>query len=392
MVKKILYVVTKSNFGGAQRYVFDMATNLPKGQFEAVVAFGGDGKLKDKLETSDIRTVQIDRLDRDISLLDEFRVFSNLLKIIRSEQPDILHLNSAKAGGLGALAGCIYNLSNSFFGLFLKAESGRRKTRIIYTVHGWTFREERPYAQNMLIRFFSWLTILFSDTTIAVSERDFINSPDLFLKHRIVIVKNGIGETEFKERESARREIFKKSGLPQKKSRLCIGTIAELHRNKGLSYAIEAMSDITNDIPNSTFFIFSDGEERKNLEEKIRSMNLGEKVFLLGFVEDAARFLPAFDIFILPSIKEGLPYTILEAGLAGKAVVATAVGGIPEIIDDMKSGILVQPRQPKEIASAIKFLAENPERAEEFGKNLSQKITKYFSLDEMLRKTVALYS
>lgn len=389
--KKILYIITKSSWGGAGRYVYDMAVNLPKTQFDTVVAFGGAGGLKDKLESSGIRTVQIGRMGRDISLLDEFLVFFNILKIIRYERPNIIHLNSAKAGGLGSLAGRIYNLSNSFLGLFLKTESYKLKAKIIYTVHGWTFREERPVAQNALIRFFSWLTIALSDITITVSEKDFIDSPDLFLKRHLVIVKNGIDKIEFKEREQSRHEVFKMGGLTQRKSRICVGVIAELHKNKGLAYAILAMADITNETPNVAFFIFGDGEERKNLEKKIKNLELSDKVFLLGAVENAAQYLPAFDIFILPSIKEGLPYTILEAGLAERAVIATSVGGIPEIIDDMRDGILVRPRQPKELASAIKFLVENPERAEEFGKNLSQKVSEKFSLGEMVRKTLGLY-
>lgn len=389
--KKILYIITKSNWGGAGRYVFDLATNLSKAQFEAVVAFGGAGGLKDKLEASGIKTIQIGRMGRDISLLDELMVLFSMLKIIMDEKPDIIHLNSPKAGGLGALAGRIYNLLNYALHSLQPKTYNLQPAKIIYTVHGWTFREERPYVQNLLIRVFSWLTILFSDTTITVSEKDFIDSPDLFLKRHIVIIKNGIGKIEFKERETLRREIFKMSGLTQKKSRVCIGAIAELHKNKGLPYAILAMADIVNEIPNAALFIFGDGEERKNLEKKIKNLGLTEKVFLLGTVENAAQYLPALDIFILPSIKEGLPYTILEAGLAERAVISTSVGGIPEIIDDMKNGILVRPRQPKELASAIKFLIANPERAEEFGKNLSQKIAEKFSLDEMVRKTVELY-
>ena len=389
--KKILYIITKSNWGGAGVYVFDLATNLPKDRFETVVAFGGSGKLKEKLEASGIRTIQIGRLGRDISLLDEFLVFFNLLKIIRDEKPNILHLNSAKAGGLGALAGRIYNLSNTFLCIFLKDGKYKLKTKIIYTVHGWTFREERPYAQNALIRILSWLTIAFSDATITVSEKDFVDSPNLFLKRHVVIIKNGIGKIEFKNREFLRRGIFKMSGLPQKKNRVCLGTIAELHKNKGLSYAIEAMADTVNETSNIVLFILSEGEEGKNLEKKIKDLGLGEKVFLPGFVENAAQYLPAFDIFILPSIKEGLPYTILEAGAAGLPVIATSVGGIPEIIDDMKTGILIRPRQPKELVRAIKFLIENKEKAAELGKNLSDKVAREFSLEKMVRETIALY-
>ena len=118
---------------------------------------------------------------------------------------------------------------------------------------------------------------------------------------------------------------------------------------------------------------------------------LSKVVRLAGFVDNAQRYLQAFDIFLLPSVTEALGISILEAGSAGMPVIATSVGGMPEIIDDMKTGILVRPRQPKEIASAIKFLINNPNRAEEFGKNLSKKVSENFSLETMLEKTYALY-
>src|SRR5688572_22606349 len=116
MKKKILYIITKSNWGGAQKYVHDLATGLPKEQFDVAVAFGhaspeatqakrGTGSLKERLDVAGIRTISIPRLGRDIQLIDESAVFFSLVKLIRNEKPDVIHLNSPKIGGLGALAG-----------------------------------------------------------------------------------------------------------------------------------------------------------------------------------------------------------------------------------------------------------------------------------------------
>src|SRR6185437_2692500 len=103
--KKVLYVITKGNFGGAQRYVFDLATHLPKEKFEAVVVCGVGGSLIEKLRDAHIRTITISSLERNASIFSDIAAFFALWKIIRQEKPDILHLNSSKAGGLGVVAG-----------------------------------------------------------------------------------------------------------------------------------------------------------------------------------------------------------------------------------------------------------------------------------------------
>src|SRR3989344_4800606 len=107
MKKKILFVITKSNWGGAQRYVYDIATNMPRDRFELVVAAGGDGVLIDKLKSAGIQTIAIRALDRDISIIKEILSFFSLLAIYRRERPSVIHANSSKAGGVAATAAWI---------------------------------------------------------------------------------------------------------------------------------------------------------------------------------------------------------------------------------------------------------------------------------------------
>ena len=116
------------------------------------------------------------------------------------------------------------------------------------------------------------------------------------------------------------------------------------------------------------------------------------KLNIISGVPNASRYLKNFDIFVLPSLKEGLPYVILEAGLAGLPVIASNVGGIPEIIENGKDGLLVPPADPKELIKAIKKLIEDKTLRENLAKNLHEKITKEFSLEKMLRETISLYN
>ena len=387
--KKILYVITKSNWGGAQRYVYDLAVNFSE-KYDVSVALGGNsltlrsfseaGELKRKLDDKQIRTISLPFLERDVNLLNDFRAFKNLVEIFKTEQPDIIHINSSKIGGLGALAGRIAKVP-----------------RIIFTAHGWAFREERPAYQKIAIKFLSWLTVLLAHEVITVSKMDEREARAMFFaKKKIQLVHNGLGEDAFLEKDKARKQILryleKTNGihLAETEKSLFVGTIGELHKNKGHSYAIDALSKLPPSA-NILFFIFGGGEEKMELQKKIIDNGLEKKVFLLGKKDDAVTLLRAFDVFLFPSIKEGLPFAILEAGLAGIPVIASGVGGIPEIITDMQTGILIRPKSSDEIIRAMEYVVNHPIETAGFGKKLRAKIKKDFSLGKMIKETEEVY-
>src|SRR3989338_1264192 len=191
--QKILYIITKSNFGGAQRYVYELATNIPKGKFDIAVAFGQSGALEIKLKTAGIQTVTIPSLARDVNLLQDLKTLFALIKIIRKERPDILHLNSSKVGALGGLAGRLTGVK-----------------KIIFTGHGWAFNEKRSFFSKTFILFSHWITILLSHKTIAVSEKTKQQICKLpWIKNKIEVVYNGIGDIAFKDGFEARQFLGK---------------------------------------------------------------------------------------------------------------------------------------------------------------------------------------
>ncbi len=370
---KVLYMITKGVWGGAAEYVYTLARSLPRETYDVAVLCGEGKALPDRLEKAGIRVYSLPTLMRDISVTQEIKNFFALVKIIRLLKPDVLHLNSPKAGGLVALAGRLAFVPH-----------------IIYTAHGWTFNEKRNSVAKGVIFFVSWLTVKLAHKTIVIAEREkkqalampFVNP------RKIILIQNGIGAFETYTKTESREKLVKKMDVSIAHKTLWLGTIAELHRNKGLEYAIEALAHLT--VP-FVYFIFGEGEERKKLEALIVQHNLQKKVFLLGFVPDVQKFLSAFDIFLLPSVKEGLPYAVLEAGLAGLPVVASKVGGIPDIIDNGETGILVTPARPGEITRAVEYLIQNPDTRKTYGKHLKEKVHKNFSVEEMVKKTVELY-
>lgn len=372
--QKIIYFVTKGVWGGAGKYVYSLATNLPKDEFETIVVFGQGGLLKEKLLEQNIRVIEIDNLKRDVSIFSELKSFIKILKIIRKEKPDIIHLNSPKASGLGALAGRL---------LLVK--------KIIFTAHGWTFNEDRSPLNKSIVWILSWITVMLSHRVIVIANKEkqqALKMPLVF-KNKIKLIHNGIEKIDFIEKFQARKDLISSLSENYEDDTVWIGTISELHKNKSHSHLITSLSKINHPF---VCVIIGEGEERKNLEKLISTYRLEEKVFLVGFKDKASNYLKAFDIFTLTSEKEGLPYAILEAGLASLPVVATNIGGIPDIIENHKNGLLVKPHNIHQIKDAIEYLIENAEKRIDFGKNLKEKVEKEFSIEQMLEKTNQLYN
>ncbi len=381
MKKKIIYFITKANWGGAQKYVFDLASEMnEKGDYEIIVAYGKPfGELNKKLKKIGIRTIEIDELERDVNLLGEFKVAKNFWKILKDEKPDIIHLNSPKIGGLGAFLGRLANIN-----------------KIIYTAHGWTFNEKRPLWQIILIKYFSWLTILLSHKTIVLAKKEYKQVIDWFFVNdkKLIHIYNGIKPIYFLNRDQA-QENFAGKVLNDD---LVIGTIAELHKNKGLKYGIKAFKKLVREnknLPNRQtglkFIIIGEGEDREYLEKKLNKYGLNDNVFLVGAIDDASKYLKAFDIFLLPSVKEGFPFALLEAGLAKLPVISTEVGGIPELISDGENGILVEDKEEDEIEDALRVLISDEGLRDKYSEALYEKVKEEFSFETMLENTEDLY-
>lgn len=309
--RKILFVITKSNWGGAQRYVFDLATSLPKKDFDVKVAFGQEGLLAIKLQANRIPTFLLKSMGRDISLFADIKSFFELLELFRRERPDVVHLNSSKAGGVGALAARVAGVP-----------------QIIFTAHGWPFWEPRSFISRALIYFFSWLTALLAHKIIVVSKYDLNVARKMpFIARKTFLIYNGIDLHFPLGGGDVVRHSFPKGAR-------ITGTIGELTRNKNQIALIEE----AHNNPDMYVAIIGIGEDELFLKKKIDEYGLHDRVKLFGFMS-AADVLRGFDVFALPSLKEGLPYVLLEAKAAGLHINANRVGGVSEILDtkDMRT-------------------------------------------------------
>ncbi len=374
MQKKVLFLITKSNWGGAQRYVFDLATNLPKDKFTTIVACGGNGILIDKLQAENIKTIPLKSLQRDISIFKEIQALQETARIIKNENPDILHINSSKAGLFGAALGRFYKVP-----------------KIIFTSHGWSFNEKRPFWQRMILKYLHWLTVLLSHETIAVSHevKNQMNWP--FVQQKIIVIHNGINRPNFLNKLEA-REFFtgQTNNLKPYLNDFWTMTIGELHPIKRHEAVIRVVNSLAKEGVKIRHLIIGSGELEEKLKKLTAKFGLKNHVFFLGQIVEASKYIKASDAFILSSRSEAMPYVIVESIMSGTPTIATAVGGIPEVIENGINGILTQPENNKELLEAIKKIQNNKELGKKMGEN-AEKRSGQFTLEKMLGKTIFLY-
>jgi glycosyltransferase involved in cell wall biosynthesis len=378
--KKVMFIVTKSNLGGAQRYVFDIATALPKEVFDVVALCGtaqdseSAGPLIDMLRHAGIRTIFIPDMMRDVRTFNDIRALSSIVRTIRAERPDIVHLNSSKAGGLGALAARLSGVQ-----------------RIVFTSHGLAYDEPRFFLSRFAIFLATWMTFLLSHRVICISKDTAHRATRLpFCARKVRLIYNGLHAPEMLEHDKARAQLL--SVFPDIPADVpWIGTISELVPNKGLPYALKACEILRRSGERFVFLIVGSGELHQSLTALIAERGLTEHVRLIGYVAQASKLLQAFDIFTLTSRKEGLPYVLLEAGFASLPVAATNIPGINDIVEDGKSGALCPSDDPELFAHALSELLEDETLRTRLGSSLKKRVEADFNFEKMLSGTLAVY-
>jgi glycosyltransferase involved in cell wall biosynthesis len=378
--KKILFLITQTKYGGAQKYVLQLARYFSASN-EVFIAVGEknqqDEIFFEESRSLGIEPILLDYLIRDISIVSAFDATREIRRLLKKIKPDLFHINSSMAGVLGSCASWLYGF-----------DPLNKRIPVIYTVHGFVFNEPLPPIKKKLYLIAEKISGSWKSVFITVSQFD----KEQGIKHkiatpgRIFTIHNGLELTQkFITKEEARKQLK----IPADNAEV-IGTVASLYKTKGLEHLIQAMATLK-DKDNLRLAIIGDGPEKKNLLQLIGELDLTNVVYLVGAKKNAAQYLKGFDVFVLPSVKEGLPLTILEAGLAGLPVVATRVGGVPEIIDNKKNGLLVDSQKPGDLSIAINHMLQDKPSAKELGRSLQKKIQQFFSLDKMLNQTDNLY-
>ena len=205
---------------------------------------------------------------------------------------------------------------------------------------------------------------------------------------RVTCIRNGIdleGKSVQTDRWRTRKELGVDSGT------CLIGTVGRLTPVKGIPYLLQAVRVLLRERANVKLLVVGDGSIRPDLMTQARDLGIGENVVFLGHREDTDELLQALDIFVLPSLSEGIPMALLEAMAASRAVVASRVGGIPEIIEDTFEGFLVEPMDVNSLAERCRRLIESPDVARRMGEQARKRVERDFSATAMADRVASVY-
>jgi glycosyltransferase involved in cell wall biosynthesis len=369
----LLYVITKLELGGAQKQLLSLIRGLNKEQFRVFLFTGQNGLLvEDVLSITGLQRRHCPFLERAIHPLKDLLVLIDLFLFIKKNNIEIIHTHSSKAGILGRLAAKLAGVKI-----------------IIHTVHGWSFHDYQPIFLKGLFISLEKFVGMFTDKLIVVSAYDQLKGLRNHIgdQAKYSLIHYGIDYTEFNLANSSIR-----SELGLNKNDLVVGMVACFKPQKCPQDFIKLACLINRDMPKVKFVLVGDGVLRKKIEELISASNLEKNIILLGWRRDIPDILAAFDVFVLTSLWEGLPVTLLEAMAKAKAIIATDTGGVREIIEEGKTGFLVQPHAMDELAHKLAGLLKDSALKVRIGNSAKESLKYDFRADKMINNTQALYN
>lgn len=373
---KIVQIITRLIQGGAQKVCLDITQDLNKDKYEVYLvsgkALGSEGSLWGRAEKiNNIKIKIMANLVRNISPIKDFLALINLHRFFINFRPQIVHCHTSKAGFLGCLASYLAKVPV-----------------IIYSSHGHIFADKAkiPGVSGSILRIkLFYLLRKFASSLatkiIALNEADKREQVDLKLspKENYEVIYNGI---EVKDKEKA---------LKRQDKYPVLATIGRLTPEKGHKYLLEAVKLSKDKYKDIKLLVIGDGPQKRALKNQVKMMGISENVIFLGIRTDLDALLSSADIFILPSLYEAFGIVLLDAMLAKKPVIASRVNGIPEVVDDGKTGILVEPGDIAALSEKINILSDNKELSDKMGQAGYKRLNEMFRQDQMIDKFDRLY-
>jgi len=365
---KVLHILGSAERGGTEANTHDLVTHMASDFLNELCFLSKRGPIGEELKHEGFKVYYLP-LANPWTIP---RVAFRLYRLLRANRYDILYLSGLKANFLGRLLGRLSGHGKILGGLWSKYPSGIKRNWTLW-IDRLTFKLSLGYVSN-------------SQAAI-----DFLVAHG-YDRRKFWLIHNGIDIKPFYRRSDAEKETIKREyELPLNKP--IITCVANLRPPKGHEYLIRALHELKNEGPDFLALLVGDGPLRGELEKLVQELELSEQVRLLGSRdrEEIPEILAITDIFVLPSLWEGLPTAIIEAMAAGCPVVATNVAGIPEVVVDGKTGFLVPPRDPQALADKIKLLLQDQALRERMGQAGIERVKQHFTIERMVRKYEGLY-
>jgi glycosyltransferase involved in cell wall biosynthesis len=383
---KILHIITRLDRGGSAENTVLTCLGLRE-RYELVLVHGLslESRMTDWEKQSvysringaqelGVKVIPVPSLVRRIDPLHDLRALFSLWRLIMREKPVMIHTHTSKAGILGRWAAWL-----------------ARVPIIVHTAHGHVFYGHfGPLASTFFV-LLERLMALITDRLIALTQgerNDYIKS-SVSRPDRILTIHSGVEIDDYLNTKVNIEEKKRSLGLNQEG--LVVGTVGWLLPIKGPMHLLNAMESVWMDYPEATLIFVGKGDLEAELRSKAWQMGVSDRVKFLGWRDDIPEIMKILDVFVLPSLNEGMGRVLVEAMAAGKPVVASRVGGIPDLVKPGQNGFLVEPGDENGLSAAIEKLLTDKSMRDEMGKK-GREMCQDFSVEKMIEKINVLYT
>ncbi len=363
---KILQVIRQGKIGGGESYLLSLVEKLDKEKFEPVVLSFTDGPMMERLKNMGVKTHLVyTETPFDV------RVWKGVRQIVNDENPDIVHAHGTRA------------MSN----VFSAAKS--KSLPLIYTCHGWSFHTgQHPVIKALRVQSEKYLTRQ-SNINVCGAKTNRDEARKVFGTFDAEIIYNSIDSNKFNpygKYKNIRQELNIAG------DEILIGSVARFTLQKQPLQLIAAFAEVSKKVPRAKLLLVGDGELKEEVNGLIEKLQLGDRVIVQPFRQDIPDVLSGIDIFVLPSLWEGFPIALIEALSMGKAVVATAVNGTPELVQHNENGLLVDTNElEKNLTEAITRLCLDEDLRNRLAKNAISSTYQKYDVETMVAKNELLY-
>ncbi|MFH1615845.1 MAG: glycosyltransferase [Planctomycetota bacterium] len=355
---RVMHVFSTWAMGGSERMLTHLIPNFDESRFEScLVCFNSPSFATREWEAAGIRVIYLN-MDKLVSVRGSIRIYP----VIRDFRPDVLMVWGLRA-----------NLMTRFV-------AGLCRVPVLISpqrgVEEWKGR---------LAVFLEKATSVFVDMYIGNAKAccEMLAKRERIPRRKLHVIPNGIDFRIPDDAELQVEELKKQYHIPS--DHMVIGTVGRLHPIKGHEFLIQAAQLILKEFPKTVFIFLGKDVRNGELQNMVLFKGLQDKILFPGYSKDVAVWLKCFDIFVLPSLSEGMPVSVLEAMYCALPVVATDVGGVAEVVVHQETGILVPPADPVLLAKEIKYLLNNPERRDILGQNGRNRAEKNFTVEIMVK-------
>jgi len=355
----VLHIIGGGEFGGAERHILNLAASLGSTEINLKLCCLYDEPFYQIARQAGVQAWRLPMQGKfDVGII------KRLAALMVEQQVDIVHTHGVRANLLGRLAARMTHrpVMTTVHSL-MRMDYPRVLTRLVYT---FIERSTAPLTHRFL--------------TVSESLKTALAQQGVPPK-KISVVYNGIDFTRYDMLKGVRDE----AAVPT------VGVIGRLHPVKGQQYFLEAAAKVLEDRPDATFMLAGTGADQERLKNLAERLGISDQVKFLGFVEDVPTLLTGLDLVVIPSLAEGFGLIAAEALALEVPVVATQVGGLPEVVQDHVTGLLVNPADDTSLAKGILWMLNHPHEAKDMAKKGRKFVRQHFSSQAMAERTKQLY-